>query len=89
MPFRKDRAIMMDVPEEYANNVKYRRTHPDILPPEVKENLGNVESYTRPPSSSRSMLNDFGNEDKRLSVSTNNVCATKIEKSSNIVRQNL
>ena len=43
--FRKDYAIMVDVPEEYNNNKEYHRTHPDLLSPKDKENLENVEYY--------------------------------------------
>ena len=76
-PFRKDQAIVMDVPEKYDDNVEYCRTHPDILPLEDKENLEHVGSSKRPPSSSRSVLKDVGNQDKLLGVSVSNMCARK------------
>jgi hypothetical protein len=58
-PFRNNRVIMMDVPEDYNNNSKYRKYHPKLLPPDEKENL-DYGSSTRPKQSSRSVLGPRG-----------------------------
>ena len=76
-PFRKDPAMMMDVPVEYDNNVKYFRTHPNLLPPEDKENLELDGSYKIPLSSSRSVLKNVRNQDKLLGVPVKNIHARK------------
>ena len=60
-PFRKDRAILMCIPEEYDDNVEYRRTHPELLPLEDKENLDRVGASKKPISSSRSVMSKVGN----------------------------
>ena len=31
-PFRKDRSMMMNIPEDYDDDIKRKRTHPDLLP---------------------------------------------------------
>ena len=53
-PFRKDCAMLMDIPEEYDNSVEYRRTHPGLLPNYGKENLDHVGASEKPTSSSMS-----------------------------------
>ena len=68
---------MMDLPVEYDNNVKYFRTHPNLLPPEDKENLELDGSYKIPLSSSRSVLKNVRNQDKLLGVLVKNIHARK------------
>ena len=60
-PFRKDRAMLMGVPEEYDGNVKYHRTQQELLPTEEKENLDVHRPSKKPKTSSRSMLGKVGN----------------------------
>jgi hypothetical protein len=60
-PFRKDRAMLMGVPEEYDDNVEYRKTHQELLPNSDKENLDDVRAPDKPTSSSRSVLGEVGN----------------------------
>jgi hypothetical protein len=60
-PFRKDRAMLMGVPEEYDDNVEYRKTHQELLPNSDKENLDNIRAPEKPTSSSRSVLGEVGN----------------------------
>ena len=73
---------MMDVSEEYNNNVEYRKTHPNLLPLEDKENLEYVGSSKKPPSSSRSVLKNVDNQDKLLGVPVSNVHARKSKNTS-------
>jgi hypothetical protein len=54
-PFRKGRAIWMDIPQDYDDNVEYHRTHLELLLPEDKENLDHNGSSTRLQQSSRSL----------------------------------
>ena len=55
--------MLMGVPEEYDGNVKYRRTHKELLPNSDKENLDHVRAPEKPTSSSRSELGEVGNSD--------------------------
>ena len=48
VPFRKDCTIMMDIPENYDDNVTYHRTDLKLSPPNSKENLDHNGSSTRP-----------------------------------------
>jgi hypothetical protein len=59
--FRKDRAVLMGIPEEYNDNVKYRRTQQELLPTEDKENLDVHRPSKKPKTSSRSVLGEVGN----------------------------
>ena len=53
----------MGVPEEYDDNVKYCRTHQELLPNSKKENPGHVRAPKKPTSSSRSVLGKVGNSE--------------------------
>ena len=60
--FRKDRAMLMNVPIAYDDNVEFRATHPSLLPNSDKENLGDA-GIDRPRIPSRSVLGDHANRD--------------------------
>ena len=60
--FRKDWAMLMNVPVEYDDHVEFRATHPDLLPKEDKR-LETLE-VPEPQDSSRSVLSDIGNHVK-------------------------
>ena len=60
-PFRKNWAMLMGVPEEYDDNVEYRRTQQELLPTEDKENLDLHRPSKKPKTSSRSVLGKVGN----------------------------
>ena len=58
----------MDIPEDYDDNEEYHTTHLKLLPQDDKENLNHNGSSTRPQQSSRSMLEEVGNQDKLIGV---------------------
>ena len=60
-PFRKDRAILMGVPEEYDDNVDYHKTHLELLPNEDEENLDHVGASKKPTLLRRCVLGEVGN----------------------------
>ena len=60
-PFRKDRAMLMGIPEEYDDHVEYRRTQQELLPKEDKENLDDRRPSKKPKTSSRSVLGQVEN----------------------------
>eukprot|EP00957_Ditylum_brightwellii_P005505 421055-Ditylum_brightwellii.AAC.1 len=53
----------MGIPEEYNDNVKYRRTHQELLPSNEKENLDPNRALKKPTPSSRSVLDKVGNSE--------------------------
>ena len=55
--------MLMGVPEEYDDNIKYHRTHQELLPSNEKENLDHVIAPKKPTSSSRSVLGEVGNSE--------------------------
>ena len=91
-PFRKDRAMLMGVPEEYNDNVEYCRTQQELLPTEDKENLDALRSSKKPKTSSRSVLGKVGNSGNIPGVlkqsSTTENSGNKISWS-DVVRKNL
>ena len=62
-PFKKDQAMLMGVPEEYDDNVEYRRTQQELLPTEGKENLDANRASKKPMPSSRSVLGEVENSE--------------------------
>ena len=54
--FRKDRAMLMGVPEEYDDNVVYCSTQQELLPNEEKESLDANRASKKPMTSSKSVL---------------------------------
>ena len=91
-PFRKNRAMLMGVPEEYDDNVEYRRTQQELLPTEDKENLDEHRPSKKPKTSSRSVLGEVGNSGNIPGVlkesSTTENSRNKVSWS-NVVRRNL
>ena len=91
-PFGKDPARLMGVPEEYDDNVKYRRTHQELLPTEEKENLDVHRPSKKPKTSSRSVLGKVGNSGNIPGVlkqpSTIGISGNKVSWS-DVVRGNL
>ena len=55
--------MLMGVPEEYDDNVKYHRTHQERLSTEEKENLDANRASKKPMPSSRSVLGKVGNSE--------------------------
>jgi hypothetical protein len=60
-PFRKDRAVLMRILEDYDDNVVYQRTQQELLPTGDKENLDEHRPSKKPKTSSRSVLGEVGN----------------------------
>ncbi len=58
-PFKKDRAMLMNVPIGYDDNWEFRNTHPALLPQD--ENLGAIKAK-KPIAPSRSVLGELGNK---------------------------
>ena len=56
--FKKDRAVLMNVPLKYDDDLELRNTHPALLPQEDK--LEVIEAK-KPNAPSRSVLGDIGN----------------------------
>jgi hypothetical protein len=82
----------MGIPEEYDDNVKYRRTQQELLPTEDKENLDVHRPSKKPKTSSRSVLGEVGNSENIPGVlkesSTTENSGNKVSWS-NVVRRNL
>ena len=57
-PFKKDRAMLMNVPVGYDDDLEFRNTHPALLPQD--ENLGTIKAK-KPIVPSRSVLGELGN----------------------------
>ena len=55
--------MLMGVPVEYDDDVEYRRTHQELLPSNVKENLDHVRAPKKLMLSSRSVLGKVGNSE--------------------------
>jgi len=91
-PFRKDRAMLMGIPEEYDDHVEYRRTQQELLPTEEEENLDAHRPLKKPKTSSRSVLGQVGNSGNIPGVlkqsGTTAVSKDKVSWS-NVVRRNL
>ena len=60
-PFRKDKAVLMGIPEECDDNVEYCRTQQELLLTRDKENLDVYRPSKKPKTSSRSVLGEVGN----------------------------
>ena len=60
--------MLMGVPGEYDDDVEFRRTHQELLPSNVKENLDHVRAPKKPTSSSRSVLGKVGNSENTPGV---------------------
>ena len=63
MSFRKDRAVLMNVPVEYDDDLELSRTHVDLLP--SPKQVQSVTEKTSPVTDCRSVLGDIGNRDLR------------------------
>ena len=82
----------MGIPEEYDDNVKYRRTQQELLPTENKEKLDVHRPSKKPKTSSRSVLGEVGNSGNTPGVlkqsSTTGISGNKVSWS-DVVRRNL
>ncbi len=61
-PFKKDQAMLMNVPVGYDDDLEFRNTNPALLPKD--DNLGVIEAKN-PNAPSRSVLGDLGNRSPR------------------------
>ncbi len=57
-PFKKDQAMLMNVPISYDDDLEFRNTHPALLPQD--DNLGVIKAK-KPIAPSRSVLGELGN----------------------------
>ncbi len=62
-PFRKDRAMLMNVPIDYDDRVEFLKTNPSLLPKDKLEDLGAL-GISGSHALSRSVLGDIINRNK-------------------------
>ncbi len=60
-PFRKDRAMLMNVPIDYDDGAEFLKTNPGLIPKDKSEGLGalGISGFDTP---SRSVLGDISNQ---------------------------
>ena len=84
-PFKKDRAMLMNVPLKYDDELEFKNTHPLLLPKE--DSLGAIETK-KSNAPSRSVLGDIRNV-PRAGILTNRGSSGNKIKWSDIERMGL